>query len=258
MRIILLVVLAFIVSCSGPSSFNQTAFEFDYDKEKLEGKAIKNVVLATVGLSTPPPSYLAASDRKTRAMVRNFLIDNGYTILPDYHFENAWKQANRTFGDIFDPTTGAIDMRAWQGAMATTGKLLREQTNADLIIFSDLFVHNVQHSNSSQHLARWYGVTRKPTFVGSATGIPVGFDWSQSIKGASLMISIFDIDLNRVFSSRGGIDTLYSLNVKKSTPRFVRKKKMLKSDGHIEEGINLAFHPFIQMKNYPGNARDVK
>lgn len=257
MRIILLVVLAFIASCSGPSSFNQTAFEYTYDQEKLDGKAIKKVVLATAGLSTPPPSYLANGDRKTRAMVKEFLISNGYTILPDYHFENAWKQANRTYGDIFDPTTGAVDMQAWRGAMATTGKLLREQTEADLIIFSDLFVHDVQHSTSSQHLARWYGVTRKPTFVGSATGIPVGFDWAQSIKGASLMITIFDIDLNRVFASRGGIDTLYSLNVKKSTPRFVRKKKMLKTDDHIEEGIDLAFHPFIPMKKYPGNARDV-
>jgi hypothetical protein len=30
---------------------------------------------------------------------------------------------------------------------------------------------------------------------------------------------------------------------------------MLENDSHIEEGIELAFHPFIVMPNYPGQEK---
>ena len=255
MRIILLISLALIASCSSTGSYNPTVFEYSFDQEKVAGKTPKKVVLATVSLGSPAPSYLSKQDRKIRAMVKNHLQSNGYTLLPNYHFENAWKQANRTFGDIHDPTTGEIDINAWRGAMATMGKAIREQTDADLIVFSDLMIHEVQHSNSMKHYARWYGVTRKPSLVGTGSGVPVDFDWSKPIKAASLMVTIYDTDLNRVFTSRGGIDTLYALDIKRSTPSYVRRKKMLSSDENIEEGISLAFHPFINMAKYPGIAQ---
>lgn len=252
MRIILLITLALIVSCSSTSSYNPTVFEYAFDQEKFNQQPLKKVVFATTPLGSPPPSYLKKSDRKIRAMVRNYLQDNGYSLLPNYHFENAWKQANRTYGDVYDPTTGEIDMNAWRGAMITTGKIIREQTDAELIIFSDLLVHDVQHSNSMKHYARWYGVTRKPTLIGSGSGTPVDFDWSKPIKAASLMITIYDVELNQLFASRGGLDTLYALDIKRSTPSFTRKKKLLSNESNLEEGIELAFHPFITMKGYPG------
>lgn len=252
MRIFLIISLAFLASCSSTSSYNPTTFKYEINQEILAGKTLKKVVFANVSLSAPPPSYLTKQNRKIRAMTKDFLQKNGYTLLPDYHFENAWKQANRTFGDIFDPTTGEIDINAWRGAMTTLGKAIREQTDADLIIFTDLIVHDVQHTGGMHHMARWYGVNRKPSIIGNDSAMPAGFDWTQAIKAASLMVTIFDPNLNRLFSSRGGIDTLYALNIKSSTPSFVRRKKMLSNNKNIEEGIRLAFHPFITMKNYPG------
>ncbi|WP_145999263.1 hypothetical protein [Oceanicoccus sp. KOV_DT_Chl] len=186
-------------------------------------------------------------------MVKDYLKSNGYKILPNYHFENAWQQASRTYGDVYDPSTGKINVNAWRGAMITTGELLREQTDADIIIFADVIEHDVQHSGSMQHYARWYGVTRKPALQGAGSGVPIGFDWTQQIKGASIMVTIYDVNLKRIFTSRGGIDTLQAVDMKSANPSFIRRKNLLKSDNNIEEGIEIAFHPFIPMKNYPGN-----
>ena len=251
MRIILLICLALIASCSTLSTDNETVFAYEYNEALVKEKPIKKVIVAPVNLGVPAPSHLRKAQLKVRAMVRDYLKDNGYEILPDYHFENAWQQASRTYGDIYDPTTGKIDANAWRAAMVITGERLREQTDADAIVFADLFEHNVQHSASFNHYARWYGVSRKPDLIGSGDSVQMDFNWSQPIKAASLMITIFNVELNRVFTSRGGIDTLEGVDTKRSTAIFIRKKKLLKNDRFIEEGIELAFHPFIVMKGYP-------
>jgi hypothetical protein len=252
LSLIIAVSTSLISSCSSTSSYNPTVFEYNYAADKVAAKPIKKVILAPVSLGAPPPSHLLKKQPRVRAMVRDYLISNGYEILPNYHFENAWQQASRTYGNVYDPTSGKINVNAWRGAMITTGQILREQTEADAIIFADLFEHEIQHSHSMQHYARWYGVTRKPALQGSGDGVPLGFDWGQNIKAASLMVTVYDTDLNRIFTSRGGIDTLFAVDLKRANPSFVRRKKMLKSEDNIEEGIELAFHPFITMKKYPG------
>jgi hypothetical protein len=252
----MLIALALTVSCSTSTTYNPSVYEYNYDTELIAKKAIKKVILAPVNLGAPPPSHLRKGERKVRAMVKNYLISNGYEVLPDYQFVNAWKQASRTYGNVYDPTTGKIDINAWRGAMVTTGKILREQTDADAVIFADLFEHDTQHSYSMKHYARWYGVTRKPSLQGAGNGVPADFNWGQQIKAASLMVTIYDVNLTQVFSSRGGIDTLHAIDIKRSNPAFVRRKKLLKSENHIEEGIELAFHPFITMESYPGKKED--
>jgi hypothetical protein len=77
-------------------------------------------------------------------------------------------------------------------------------------------------------------------------------DWNQTVKVASLHITVFNIDLEAVFASRGGLDTLQVLDNKGSRTRYVRRKRLLDNDRHIQEGIEIAFHPLIPMKNYPG------
>lgn len=254
MRIILLATLSLLVSCGVTSSiYNPTVYEYGYNVEAVKASPVRKIVLAPISLSAPPPSYLRKGDRKIKAMVKDYLTSNGYQVLPSYHFENAWKQAARTYGNVYDPNSGKVDVNAWKGAMITAGEILREQTDADAIVFADVFEHKVQHSASMQHYARWYGVTRKPAFKGRNDGIPVGFEWTKEIAAASVLITIYDVNLNRIFSSRGGIDTLYAVSLKSANPTYVRRKKLLDNNDHIEEGIELAFHPFIPMAKYPGS-----
>jgi hypothetical protein len=254
-RIILFIVFTLIVSCSSTPSYNVTVFPYEYNEALIAKKPIKKIILAPVSLGVPVRAHLRKGERKTKAMIKDYLKSHGYEILPSYHFENAWKQASRSYGNVYDPSTGKININAWRAAMVTTGEKLREQTNADAIIFADVFEHNIQHSFSMKHYARWYGVTRKPSLQGTGNGVPLDFNWGQEIKAASLMVTIYDMNLNRIFSSRGGIDTLEAVNLKGSSPSFSRRKKVLQTDDHIEEGIELAFHPFIMMKKYPGEKK---
>lgn len=255
MRIILSALLFLTVSCSSTSSHNASVFDYQYDEALVIEKPIKKIVLATESLGAPPPSHLRVGQRRTRHMAKEYLEKHGYTILPDYHFDNAWKQSLRSYGSPYDPTTGRIDTNAWRAAMITTATAVRDNTDADAIVFVDVFEHEVSHGYGMKHYARFYGVNRKPDLKGPGTGVPMDFDWYQPIKAASVMVTIYDTQLNRVFSSRGGIDTLYAVDIKSSNPKFVRKKKLVDSEGHVEEGLELAFHPFIPMKGYPGPDR---
>ncbi len=256
MRIILILSLVLIASCASTTNTdNPTVYPYEHNAQLQATLSNKKVIFAPVSLGIPAPSWLATQERKTRAMARNYIENQGYEILPNYHFDNAWKQANRTYGNVYNPSTGRIDAQAWQAAMVTTGQKIQENTDAQLIIFADLLVHDVQHSASMKHYARWYGVTRSPELRGSADEIPSSFDWSKPLKAASLMVTIYDVNLNRVFTSRGGIDTLEFINTRKANPVYARSKRLLKNDGNIEEGIELAFHPFIKMRNYPGPDR---
>ena len=257
MRIILPVLLLLTTSCSSTSSYNESAFQYEYNEQLVAEKPIKKIVLATENLGAPAPSHLRVGQRRTRHMAKEYLEDNGYVILPDYHFDNAWKQSLRTYGSAYDPTTGKIDTNSWRAAMITTAKAIRDNTDADAIVFVDVFEHETSHGYGMKHYARFYGVNRKPALKGPGSGVPIDFDWYQPIKAASVMVTIYDINLNRVFISRGGIDTLYAIDMKSSNPKFIRKKKLVDSEDHIEEALELAFHPFIIMDGYPGPERKV-
>lgn len=253
MRIILSFFLILIASCSTTTTYNDTVYPYKYNEALVKQKPIKNVIVAPVSLGVPAPSYLKRQQEQVRSMVRDYLKDHGYNVLPDYLFKNAWLQAIRTYGDVYDRSTGRIDAHAWRAAMTTVGETLRKQTDADAIVFADLFTHEVQHSAGFGHYARFFGVSRKPHMQGGATTLPANFNWTQTVTAASLMVAIYTVNLERVFTSRGGIDTLDEIDTKSSKPSFVRRKHLLTSDDHIEEGIELAFHPFIKMEDYPGN-----
>ena len=87
---------------------------------------------------------------------------------------------------------------------------------------------------------------------GPGSGVPVDFNWAALVDAASLAVYIFEIEGARVFHSVGGISLTESIDTK-GTPKFKRSRSILHSDDQIEEGIELAFHPFIPMKNYPGS-----
>lgn len=184
-------------------------------------------------------------------MVKKYLQDHGYQVAPSYQFENAWSQAIRTYGDMYDPTTGKVDAQTWRAVMITTIKTLKETTDIDAVVFTDVVSLNSAHDVGMDHLAQWDGVRRKPAYSSNTTDMPTDFNWGQTIEVASLAITIYSTDMEGLFSSRGGLDTLQEVNTKNKAT-FIRRKRILENDTNIEEGIQLAFHPFIKMKNYPG------
>lgn len=253
MRFIFVLITMSLLSACASVSDNPTTFPYQINRELLAQKPIKKVVVATANFSGEPTRHhLKDGARRINALAKAYLSDNGYQLAPDYLFDNAWNQAIRTYGNMYDPTTGRVDPQTWRAVLVSTASALKQQGDIDAIVFTDVIEHDVQHSGGMQHYARWYGVTRKPALQGPGSGVPVGFDWNQSVKAASLAVNIYTIDLEGVFTSRGGLDVLQAIDLKMSNPSFVRRKKILNSDSHLEEGVELAFHPFIPMKDYPG------
>lgn len=254
MRIFLPIIAAasLILGACSSASYNPTVFDFFLAKEAIAAKPVKKVVVASVNVSGEPTrSMLRDSVTKIDAMVIDYLQENGFEIAPQHLFNNAWQQALLTYGEFYDPTTGKVDQQGWQRVMATTFQSLQAHKDIDAVVFTDLIAHDVQHSAGMKHYARWYGVTREPATEGASASVPVDFNWTQIIKGASLVITLYSTEGQPLFASRGGLDTLHAIDSRKSQNSFVRRKKILGNSSRIQEGIELAFHPLIKMDRYP-------
>ena len=109
---------------------------------------------------------------------------NGYTVASSRLFASRWKDAVRRYGEVYNPTTGKLT-KSFQLALAQTVKDLTEEANIDAVVFTDLLEREVQFSGGTNHLAKWDGVSSKPSLqgagaAGGATVLrPVDDDRSQ-------------------------------------------------------------------------------
>ena len=101
-------------------------------------------------------------------------------------------------------------------------------------------------------ITRFDGVTRKPAIQGAGSGVTSEFDWSRAVAAASIRIAWFNMDLARVFSGEGGMEVTDAVDTRSGTA-FVRRRDVLENENHIDEGLAIAMHPAIPMKNWPGN-----
>lgn len=255
MRLTWLALGLFLAACS-TVSYNPTVFRYHIDEAALAANPPKRLLLASVNVSGEPTlTMLRNAVPKIDEEVVERLKDEGFKFVPGHLFDNAWNQAIYTYGDFYDPTSGKVDRRNWQAVMASTLASLKQTDEVDAVVFTDLIAHDAQHSGGMNHYARWYGVTRKPATQGAGSGVPVDFNWSQTIKAASLIVTIYDLDGRPLFSSRGGLDTLSAIDMRKPHLGFVRRDKILKNNSFIEEGVQLALHPLVPMDRYPGEER---
>lgn|SRR5690606_20170686 len=251
-RTVILACLCLLCACSSTSELNPTTPQYQINEEALQKKPLKKLVIATANISGEPTRYhLQGAAVRIDAMVTKYLQEHGYEIVPSFEFDNAWNQAVRTYGDIYDPTTGKVDAGTWRAVMVTTLKTLQDTTNIDAVVFTDVLSVSSAHDVGMDHMAQWDGVRRKPSYSSSTAQIPMDFNWSQTVEVSSLAITIYSTSMEGVFASRGGLDTLQEINTK-NRATFVRRKRILENDSNIEEGVKIALHPFIKMKGYPG------
>jgi hypothetical protein len=254
-RTLSILALLLTAACAGTPIENMTAFPYEIDRERLAQKPIENVIIAHVNLGGPSRNYLKTIEPRIDSMVKNYLEEHDINVLPGRLFEQRWKTAVRVYGNPYDPTSGRINQKTFALILINVRDELIKTEKLDAIIFTDLIEQEVSFSGGLKHLARWHGVTRKPTLQGPGDGVSANFDWNKAATAASLWVSIYDTTLNRVFTSIGGLDTTQAIDTRSSSGRFVRRRSMLENDSHIEEGIELAFHPFIVMSDYPGVER---
>lgn len=241
-----------LAACSSTPTYNPTTFPYQIDEEKVSAKPIKKVVIAHVNLGAPSRNYLEKQAERIDASVARYLKDNGYKVLSQRLFKQEWNTAVRVYGNPVDPTSGKVNMKAFAQIMHSVRDAMAS-SGVDAFIFTDLIEFKVPFSGGLKHLARWDGVTRKPTLQGPGEGVTADFDWNMQAAVASLQVSIYDTELKALFLGRGGIDATDAIDTRSSTGRFIRRRSILENSNYIEEGVKLALHPFIVSPDWPGN-----
>lgn len=244
-----------LAACSSVEP-NPTVYPYQIDREAIGANKIKKLVIANVNLGIPSRTYLRESEGMIDGIVAGYLRENDYEVVSGHHFAQAWKIASRVNGDPFDPTTGKVNQRTFALNLQAVTKQLVDKHNIDAVIFTDIVERDIQFSNGLSHLARWDGITRKPTLRGPGDGVSAGFDWSMNAKGASLWVSIYDTELKRLFTSIGGLDSTEAIDTRSSSGRYTRRRNILENGANLFEGVQLALHPFVPMEKYPGKKQD--
>lgn len=250
---LLLFIPVLLSACATTGGYNPTVFPYEIDQERLAERDIETVVIPHVNLGQPSRNYLEKEAGRIDGVIAAYLKKAGYKVVPQRQFEQRWNAAERAFGNPVDPTTGRVNMRTFAQIMGQVRDQMRDDFALDAFVFTDLVEFEVPFNGGLKHLARWDGVTRKPSLQGPGSGVPVDFDWNQGVAVASLQVSIFDMDLQRVFFSRGGLEATEAIDSRSASGRYTRRRNMLENNEQVAEGIRLAFHPFIEMKDWPGN-----
>jgi hypothetical protein len=242
-----------LIACSGTPTYNPTTFAYQIDEERVAANPIETVVIAHVNLGIASRNYLEKEAPRIDADITKYLKESGFKVLPQREFTTHWNTAVRAFGNPVDPTSGKINMKTFAKIMHSVRDQMAESAKVDAFIFTDLVELQVPFSGGLKHLARWDGVSRKPTLQGPGDGVSADFDWNMLASVASLQVTIYDMELKPLFSSRGGLDATDAIDSRSSKGRYIRRRNILESEAHVEEGIRLAFHPFIVTEEWPGN-----
>jgi hypothetical protein len=242
-----------LLACSSTPTYNPTTFPFEIDKERIAADKVRTVVIAHVNLGGVSRKYLEKEAPRIDAYVSSYLKENGYKVLSQRIFQQHWNTAVRAFGNPVDPSSGKTNMKTFVQIMQSVRDQMAKNTDLDAFVFTDLVELQVPFSGGLKHLARWDGVTRKPSLQGPGSGVSADFDWNMQAAVASIQISIYDTELKHLFAGRGGMDATEAIDTRSSRGRFIRRRNILENEDNIMEGIRLAFHPFIEMKDWPGN-----
>lgn len=241
-----------VAACASGPSVNPTVFPFDIATESLAESPVKTVVIAHVNVGPPSRNYLDAPAPRIDAMLTTYLKDNGYTVLPQREFKARWNNAVRAFGDPIDPTTGRVNNKTFTQILASVRDRYAEEGQLDAFLFTDLVELQVPFNNGLKHIARWDGVARRPSLQGPGSSVSSDFDWSRTASMASLQVVLLRTDFEKLFASRGGLDATDAIDARSSSGRYIRRRNVLENRTHNSEGIELALHPLIPMKKYPG------
>ena len=228
-----------------------TTFPYSMPDPSVGAATHPRVLIASVNFGKPSRKYLRPYEDRIDGFVREYLKEAGFKMVASALFEDEWKNAVRRFGQPYNTTTGKLNEKAFAGVLQYVFAALKERGTVDAVVFTDLIEREVSYGSSINRVVRFDGVTRKLHTSGPGSGVPRDFNWGQAVEAASLWLNVFDMNVSSIFQGAGGIEVTQSLSLK-STPKFIRRRAVLANKRTIEEGISLALHPLVTMKNYPG------
>ncbi len=250
---VLFSLIAIVLTACASSSMTPPTYTYRIEDKIRDDKDAKRLIIAHVNFSKPSRLYLQDYEQRVDDILKTYLQKRGYSFVSSALFEQAWQDAVRKHGNPFDQSTGKLNQKTYQLVAADAIGEMQARNDVDYVVFTDLIEREVQFTGGMSHVARWDGVTRKPPLQGPGDGIPAGFNWAAPVDAVSLWINIFSVDLTLQFQGAGGIEVTQAIDMKASSPKFIRRRAILGNKSHIEEGVELAMHPLVKMKGYPGD-----
>ncbi|MDG1932662.1 MAG: hypothetical protein P8I86_08895 [Luminiphilus sp.] len=248
-------VLTGLVACGSATvggGYNATTPTNIFEAQLFDQLESNVVVIASVNLGGPSRNYLKKREAFVDSRVQEYLEDAGYELRPQREFSQRWNNAVLIYGDPIDPTTGRVNQKSFIQIVQAVRDQLREQTDISSIVFTDIIEKEIYYEQGMNRVTRFDGVTRKPAIQGAGSGVTSEFDWSRPVAAATMRVAWFNMDLGRIFSGEGGMEVTDAVDTRSGTA-FVRRRDVLENENQIDEGIAIAFHPIIAMKNWPGN-----
>lgn len=250
-RLIVIFFYTLILSACSFNNYNSSVYSYQYNP-KLVTKPIKTVMILPINFYSPSRHYLQKHEALVDDSVKSYLKQHDYTLLSQRSFQSLWQHNQIEYGNTYNPSTGELTDAFKPALEKTLQQLFDQHPTLDAVIFTDLIEQPLQYSNASKKSAQWNGVMRKVKIEGVGEDVTEEFDWKKVVSGISISAHVLNRKQELIQHSIGGIQIAQSIKLNNKKAKFGRRSDILVSEKEISEGIALAFHPWIAMKNYPG------
>ncbi len=254
MRLLLLLSLMFVVSCSTNAMKNRkfdTTFDYLIAPEASDKSQLKKVIIANINYSSYTPLYLRKKEHKVDDLIITYLKQHDFEVLTGIQFKQAWAKGVHKHGEYYNPYSASFRRDRFDAILADVLISLKKEYEIDAIIFTDLISKNITFNYKPPHYASWDGVQRRPR-IKTKRKVPRQFNWSFPFSAVSLNLTIIRADNKLLFNSIGGLEVTDDLYIKLGKPVAKRNRGIFQDVPLVKEGIAIALHPFIQMPDYPG------
>ena len=236
--------ICLLTGCASPG-INETAYPYFLNEDLMAERAPRKIIVTNENFGSPSKKYLREYENQIDQVVIDKLKAAGYAVESRQPFEAAWRRAVRKYGSPYDPYSLQINTMAFRRVIATVLNELKETTDVDALVFTDLLEQQIVFRSGNQRVAKWHGVSRKPRYTAGNT-LSESFNWAEPVPAASLRVIIYTLEGELLFRSFGGLEVTRELNARKE--RFVRRDKLFSRSENVDQGVRAALQPLVPAK----------
>lgn len=220
-----------LIGCAAPIKH-----EYDLSPGQAFSESRSRALLLPINETEAIPDGLEVGEELVFEELKSYLESKGLFIetTDTYAYRLAANSASESVRkDMLSANTSSISEKIEYSSIVH-GLLANLGSNADILIVSNMVIR-VGESKGGR-TSHWDGVKRK-------IDVPVRMRMTGTESVASIFVAVYHRDGNQVFSGYGGLDLLFSPNIRES--RFELIPDRLQNVDHIREGVCVAFYPYF-------------
>ncbi len=170
-----------------------------------KGMRATTIAVAPFNIAVSLPRELESSTQLVSDALIEHLVRLGKKpqLLETRRGTHLWVEATKEIGE----SGGALNFDSAAGLFA---RKVRQRTDFDAIIIPSLYIQNATAGPES---ARWDGANQQIEFIGRARK-QIEMPPSTTIKAASILVSIFDPEGNKIHSKRTGLELIQHMEIR--------------------------------------------